>query len=166
MDFPKLVKSDKTLLFRPEWRVEDENRFGFVTPLDVQGVTVEGLQLRANALREIPERNVVFQLELHQSGHRAIALSRICWNPLTAHNNKKKGPKEFRNKLIFGSHSHEFDLNFLADQGTMRSGNLKVALPLSNEPADYHEILESVGKTFRINNIELVGRPPWQERLF
>jgi hypothetical protein len=161
IDPKALFEAEKILPTRPEWQDLGQDQIGFTTSLDIDAVTVEGLTLRRRAMSNLPDRNVIFQLEVHPPHRRVIALSRICWNPLGPHNNKKKGPPELRQKFQHGSHYHRFDLNFSEDQGNMKAGNLKVAVPLDTDPATFEELIVLMGNCFRISNVGLIEPPIW-----
>jgi hypothetical protein len=48
----------------------------------------------------------------------------------------------------------------------MRNGNLPQAVELDEEPQSFESLREVVGNLFRINNIDVVSRPPWEYNLF
>ena len=131
-------------------------------PLDIDGLTVEGAQLRMTALRVRPDENVVIQLEFKRPGFKFRPACRIEWRPISGHNNKGLGPPEYRFKEIKTSHYHPFELNWSYRLGEMRAGNLKVAIPIVPDPPDFQSLLDFTGETLNINNIGLVSSPPWE----
>jgi hypothetical protein len=128
--------------------------------LEVDGLTIEGLELRCGALQNAPDRAVTFHLQHYPAKGPCIPLARIDWKPLGSHTNPNAG--ELPLLRIDGSHAHEFHLNWLAEHGRMRTGNLPVARPLNPDPRTYDELLAVVGKQFRINGIERIEQPPWR----
>lgn len=135
-----------------------------VSPLDIDGVTVEGLQFRATALLVRRDESITFQLEYfpRRRQPKGGPMERIEWRPLRGHNNKLIGPLEHRNKLQRGSHHHEFRLNWEHSKTAVRKGDLPLSVPIQPEPS-YDEILVFVGKAFRISPIDWVPPPPWAE---
>lgn len=162
-DLPRLAKCEKTIPIRPRWVEADSKRFTLVASLEVDGESIEGLGLRANALITIPDRAVCFQLELHPARGPCVPLARVEWRPLRPHTNPKKGPSELQLLRLTGSHVHEFDLNWLEKQGRMRTGNLPVARPVVEDPTNFDSLLVLVQKEFRINSLKAVQPPPWRE---
>jgi hypothetical protein len=130
--------------------------------LQIDDVVVEGLQFRAVARKQLPDEMITFQLEYHPHGEIGGPLCRIEWRPLSGHNNKGRGPKEWQNKVIVGCHHHSFDLNFRYAQDELRKGTLPIAIPLEDSPKDFNLLLGFVKKEFRINNIEWLEVPPWE----
>ena len=91
---------------------EATDRLVWVGTLDVDYVTVEGALLRFDLPRSLEERDITIQLE-----HKAIAshtkhISRIDWRPIHEHDNKRRGPEEFRLRKISASHVHTFEHNW------------------------------------------------------
>jgi hypothetical protein len=66
---PNLIAARKTLAVVPEWSPH-EDRFRFVVGLDIDGVTQEGLWLRGQCNREIPDCRVSFQIDCLFPGFR------------------------------------------------------------------------------------------------
>jgi len=62
-DLKTLFEESKNFPVRPYWIKRDEERFNLVSPLDIGGVTIEGLQFRAIAMINRPDEMVTFQLE-------------------------------------------------------------------------------------------------------
>jgi len=156
-----LIAATKSLSDVPAWVLSGADDLGFTAPLEVDGVTVEGLTLRARARKSLADREVIFQLEYHHSqGGGPVA--RIEWNPLNAHSNKGLGPKHLRHLIQKGSHLHCFDLNWRHSQEGVLKGLLPIAIPINEEPQNFRALLGVVGTTFRINNAQLVTAPPWE----
>jgi hypothetical protein len=164
LDLPAIHAMAKTISARPAW-VPDGKWLEFVVPLEGDGVTLEGLRLRGSVLQEIPNRDVVFQVEIHRAGAgKSIRLGRVCWNPLSVHTNKK-GPPGIRGLRLSTTHHHPFDLNYLPEFKRMRSGNMLVALPVNPNPADFNELLNIVSGLFNITNPGIIEPPVWQGEL-
>jgi hypothetical protein len=89
----------------------------------------------------------------------------IDWRPTSGHNNKGKGQPEYRFKNIIGSHHHPFELNWNERTSSLRVGNLPIAVPLEDDPPDFHSLLAFAGEAFKITNLGTVRPPPWEEFL-
>lgn len=162
-DLPELFNATKELPLAPQWAERDSERLVLVSPLEIRGVVIEGLWFRATAMIEMPDEAVTCQIEYHPPrGGVGGALCRIEWRPLSGHNNKGLGPPEHQHRLIRGSHHHRFDLNWGVAPKSVRRGNLPVAVPLNDDPADFETLLALVSKEFNIANIGLVSHPPWR----
>ena len=121
LDLPTLMASAKRIASFPQdgWGESDANRFMWSAPLDVNGVTIEGLTLRFRALKFRPEAAVCVALTHTpiRSAHVGGAIARIDWRPTHSHNNKGTGPVEFRFLEQKCSHHHRFDLNWENSSG-------------------------------------------------
>ena len=167
MELPDIFNANKTLPLRPSWLKGDNDRVSLVSPLDIDGVTIEGLRLRATAIIPRVEECVTFQVEYipPRRDVRGGPLARIEWRPLSGHNNKNNGPKEFMNKVMSGSHHHSFALNWNEQSAALRRGNLPIALPISPDPTTYETLIDLVRQEFRILNVDWLQMPPWQATL-
>jgi hypothetical protein len=165
LDLPTLFYSEKLIAVQPDWLERDSEGLTIVSPLAIDGIVVEGFQFRATAKKQLPEEMVTFQLENHPPGEIGGPLCRIEWRPLSGHNNKGRGPKQWQNRSIVGCHCHGFDLNLKYAEKDLRRGLLPIALPLEDSPRDFDGLLALVKKEFRINNIEWIEPPPWQATL-
>lgn len=165
LQLPDISAATKLLPQFPEWKQRDKDWLFLVSPLDIDGVTVEGLQMRATALVALPDECVTFQIEYYPrpSNVKGGPLCRIEWRPLKGHNNKNRGPVELRNVPQKCSHDHGFDLNWGEDPKAVRRGELPLAVPINQNPQDFEGLLAFVKKEFRISNVELIERPPWRE---
>ena len=120
---------------------------------------------RATAIATLPDEQVVFQLEYH--GMRVPGgtgpLCRLEWNPKhgKAHNNKGRGPDQYRFIDTFGTHFHPFELNWCEQNGALLKDNLPIAIPVSEHIQGFRECVAFVGNLFRINNIHVVKTPEW-----
>jgi hypothetical protein len=157
-----LVAADKALIDVPAWIERAADDLELSAPLEVKGVTIEGLTLRGRARKSLADREVIFQLEYHHSQIVGGAVARIEWRPLNVHSNKGLGPKALRHVIQKGSHHHRFDLNWRHSRDGVLKGDLPIALPINEEPENFRALLGVVGKEFRIKNIQLVSAPPWQ----
>jgi hypothetical protein len=135
--------------------------------LEIEGVTIAGLRLRATAIKNRPDASVTFQLEYQRPKFPGSALSRVEWRPAGgAHNNRGLGPPEHRNKFITGTHYHPFDLNWQDAASQVGRGNLPIAIPLVPEPEDFAVLVAFVAQEFRIPNANIVSEPPWEADFF
>jgi hypothetical protein len=142
-----------------------EGTFVLVCPLEIEGVTMEGLRLRASALKFLPDEELCIQMEFHGRRQKFEPMCRFEWRPLSPHDNKGRGPAEFRFRKIRGSHTHPFEMNLAESMRSTRSRNLRIAIPVVPDPATFEDALEFAGKEFRINNMRSIPRPLWQARM-
>jgi hypothetical protein len=159
---PDLVQIEKELPLSPNWVERAADILEFSTALEANGVILEGLSLRCTARRSLADRQVMFQLEYHEATILGGPVCRIEWRPLSGHNNKGYGPKELRHVLQNGTHHHRFDLNWERSPDAVLRGDLPIAVPIQDDPANFRALLALVGKEFRINKIQVVTVPPWQ----
>jgi hypothetical protein len=164
-DIETLFAANKMLAIAPAWVQRDSDLLEIVCPLEIDGTVVEGLVFRLTARKAMPDEMVTAQIEYHPAGEAGGPLARIEWKPLSSHNNRGLGPKEFRHRLIGGCHHHSFAMNLRHCPNELRKGQLPVAVPLDASPANFDALLGFVKKEFRITNIEWVEIPPWEPRL-
>ncbi|RWM84819.1 MAG: hypothetical protein EOR84_32770 [Mesorhizobium sp.] len=166
-DLSILYSAQKTFPFRSKWQFRDAEWMVLTSPIDIDGVTVEGLKFRAMAMRQRPDEHVSFQLEYYPPRRqpRGGPFARIEWRPLRGHNNKMIGPPELRNKLQKCTHHHEFWVNWNHSQNSVRKGALDISVPIEPEPS-YDQIVAFVGKEFRISNIDWLPSPDWSATMF
>lgn len=140
---------------------------GLFVPLNIGGVTVGLFGLRGGCYVQHADKAIMLQLEMGIAGvRRRIPLVRLDWRPLSdRHKNPRKGPAEHRSRVLFGSHHHTFDLNWLEAEQRMREHNLPFAVPLENEPASFAEMLDLARVLFRINDIDRLPLPEWTLKL-
>lgn len=150
-----------------QWQFRNADWMAFVSPLDIDGATVEGLQFRATAMRLRPDEFVSFQLEYYPPRRQPKGgpFARVEWRPLRGHNNKMIGPPELRNKVQKCTHHHEFWLNWQHNPNSVRKGALDIAIPVEPEPT-YEEVVAFVGKEFSISNIDWLPIPNWSGTMF
>lgn len=158
----ELVHADKSIAAPAEW-VKRGRRLELKLPLEIDGLIVEGLFLRASALEHLPDQEVMFQLEYHGVSIPGGSgpLTRIEWNSLRPHSNKGKGPIELRFIDQQPSHVHYFEDNWSEGNGALLRDNLPIARPISETIQGFTELVDFVGNLFRINNIRLVKVPEW-----
>lgn len=156
-----LVTSQKLIATPSDW-VKRGRRLEIVLPLEIDEVIEEGFLFRATALERLPDREMMFQLEYHgiRIAGGAGPLTRFEWNS-RPHNNKGKGPEEFRFLDLKPSHVHFFEDNWCEKNGAMLKDNLPIARPVIESIQGFSECLSYVGKLFRISNINLVKVPEW-----
>ena len=153
------MAATKTISGAFTWSVDGADLV-MVAYLDIDGVTVQGAQLRCLAKILNPNLDIMVQLE-HEEG-RLRQLARIDWKRFHSHNNHGRGPEEWRYREFDDSHHHPFALNWLVAEQRMLAGNLPIAHPLAADPADYAALLEFVGQEFRIDNMVEAPVPSWE----
>ena len=163
VDLRHLTTSTKSIPSFHDWN-EDGPDLNWISPLDVDGVTLEGLRLRLKALATLPEEQVCAQLEFQQPGNRCQPLVRVEWRPLRGHSNKHIGPQEWRLKVFKQTHVHRFDDNWLQTEQRMRAGNLPVAVPIEDVDS-YKKFLDICSLELKIANMPQMPLPPWHRRM-
>lgn len=158
--------AQKELAIYPDWKRRGRDEFvRLVSPLDIDGVTEEGLRFTMSAHVYTPDRWVTFQIEYASLRNpKGSPLVRFEWRPRTPHNNKGIGPVEHRHKLITATHAHPFDLNWAHSRGQVRKGSLPIAVPIEHKMETYKDALAFVEKYFRINGVKEILEPPWTRR--
>jgi hypothetical protein len=164
VDLRALVEAPKILPVRPAWEKPDSTWFCLNASLDLaSGETVQGLELRGGAHQSLPDRAVRFQLQYYPAKGQCVPLVRVEWRPLTPHTNPANCAPELSLARVEGSHVHGFDMNWLTDLDRMRTGNLPVAQALSTDPSSFKDLLVVLAKELRINGLDKIEPPPWQE---
>jgi hypothetical protein len=158
----ELVAAEKTIPAPLRWAKSGERYLEVVSTLDVDGVTVQGLQLRILAWRQYPDEAVCIQLLYAWPRAKYRPIWRIEWRPFSGHNNRNKGPPEFRLREIKGSHQHTFRLNWREGEGVLRQGNLPIAVPINPDPTNFASLLAFSGNELRIRNMGTIPAPPWE----
>lgn len=165
MKLPEIVGADKDLSGVQIWIAKEPNQLSLVSPLEVDGVTLSGVQLRMRAIKDLPDRAVMIQLEYNPPRGRSERLIRIEWRPLTPHVNNGRAPDPYKFTTIAGSHVHLFEHNYIVAADRMVRHNLPHAIPLEPEPENFIELLEFAGKILKISNLHRVEMPEWQARM-
>jgi hypothetical protein len=166
IDLREIVDGEKTLAGAIVWAPVSAFDDGFEVPLNLNGVTVEGLRLRGKASRLQPDEGYTLQLEFCPAGRRIGALDRIDWRPHHDHNNKGKGPEPYRFTLLNGCHHHQFSLNWYEPEQRMLSGNLPIAVPMEPKLESQAALFAFAENWFRISKMSRCPVPMWQGNLF
>lgn len=157
-----LMDATKRLALVPAWAKIGEE-LSFVMPLEVDSVTIP-LSLRARTSLRQPDRNVMLQIEFVPVIGKTEPLCRLDWRPFHNHNNRNRGPKEFRFVVMAGSHNHAFDLNWSAEAQRMIGKNLPVAMPLAHEMS-FDGLLAVLAQSAKIQNASDIPPPSWEQGL-
>jgi hypothetical protein len=164
---PDIFAARKSFSVTPSWVLGEQGKLTMAIPLEVRGVTVEGLLLRLRARQDMPDQEVTAQLECGQLPlRRQTNIDRIDWRPLHHHSNPAKGPARLRLATFRKqSHRHAFGLNWDSSRACIKPGNLLWAQPVTPDPQRFSELLELVSDSFRISGLSVIDLPPWQSRL-
>lgn len=167
IDLIDILRATKEMSAAPDWvpLQKDDGRLQFVSPLEIDAVTIQGVQFRAIAHTYAANRAVTFQIEHHAASGVGGPFSRIEWRPLSPHGNKGLGPAEHRFKVIADCHIHPLDLNLAHNETWVRKGRLPIALPISPPLGSYEEALAFVEKEFRIKDVMRMPIPPWTDKI-
>jgi hypothetical protein len=165
-DLERFWKSDKELSIDPDWRRRGQHEFArLVSPLDIDGITEQGLRFTISAHIYSPDRWVTFQMEYESLRFpRGVPFVRFEWRPTAPHNNKGIGPPEHRHKPIAETHIHPFELNWDHAENQVRKGNLPIAIPVTQSIETYQEALDFVQSCFKIKGVNALPQPPWTKR--
>ena len=147
-----------------DWAVLPRDYLSWTRSLDIDDVTIAGLQIRVEAHNDHPDEFVRAQLEYQPPNGKREPLVRVEWRPLTQHNNKGKGPAEWRFKPFRSTHVHRFEMNWNEARGRMLSGNLPVAVPLQDIDS-YDKFLDVCATELNIGNMSIIPVPPWNPRM-
>lgn len=164
VDLREYFEAEKLLSRRPNW-IQNNNLLRLSCPLDIDGVTIAGLEFCGYATNDLPEEDVVFQLQFKPAKGKSFPFCRIEWRPISDHNNNGKGPEELKFLKFKATHIHPFAVNYDQARGKMRTQNIKIAKPYEKEPTTWKELLDLVGKEFRIGNMDWIPLPSWQPRI-
>ena len=158
-----LVTAEKTLSTPIAWVRDDQGDFRFTRPLDIDGITQEGLFLFGRAVSILPDRDVTLGLRWADARARGGPFDRLDWKPIHIHNNKGLGPPALRHVLIEGTHRHP-----LADNAALAMGlteairqNLPVAAPVEPEPG-WRAFLAEAARCWNMPGLHDTPGPPWQ----
>lgn len=152
----------KSTVITPKW-ADTGARFEMAFPLKIDGAVVEGLEIRAKALADFPERAVCFHFQYHAAKVPCVPLSRIEWNPMSAHTNPFDSAHPLSRLECKSTHIHRFSDNWLDHSQRMRTGNLPFAVPIDPNPATFAELLDFVSDALRIAGMKSIQPPPWVE---
>ncbi len=166
VDIREIIEGEKTLAAEIVWAPISAFDDGFEVPLNLGGVTLEGLRLRGKASRLVSDEDYMLQLEYCPVGRRVGGLDRIDWRPHHDHPNKGKGPDQYRFKVIQGCHHHQFLLNWYEPENRMLSGNLPIAVPMEPKLMSQSELFAFAENWFKISKLSRCPVPKWQGNLF
>jgi hypothetical protein len=169
LSLTEIVSAEKAFPGAPQWIPREDKWIEIVSPLDIAGVTIEGLRFRGAALQNRPDEAVTFQLEYipPRANVRGGPLWRLEWRPVSPHDNKGVGPPEWRFRKQAGSHHHPFTLNWDAQARLVRRGNLPIAVPNPDmADASYDGFVAFAAEQLKIPGLHASAvPPPWQEFL-
>lgn len=163
-EFPHFATAIKRLTSSHDWEEIDHNYLSWVGPLDIDGVTILGLQVRLQAHILHPNEAVMAQLEYRPPGGRPQQLIRAEWRPLAPHNNKNRGPSEWKFRQFQQTHVHRFQDNWFPAEERMLNPNLPIAIPIQDVDS-YAKFLDICVQELIIENMSIVPMPPWNSRM-
>lgn len=170
LPFRALMGMDKKIAGLPQWSEPDSPDKGIrlAASLDVGEATLQGLELIGRARIDSPQSDISFSLTYFPTSSRrdAVSLARLDWRPRTSHtNNDEHSPPALFMVEISGTHHHSFELNWLSAHGRPLKW-LPVAEPINPDFQGFIDLLDGVGKIFRINDIGVIPEPSWAQDLF
>jgi hypothetical protein len=166
MKLVEVVEAEKTLSGSHAWLSREPNQLSLVSPLECDGVTMLGVQLRMRVTSDLLDRAVMIQLESTSPSGKGERLIRIDWRPISPHVNKGNAPDPWKFAVITTSHIHRFEHNYRTEKNAMRRGNLPVAVPIEPDPESFPTLLEFAGKELKIQDLHRIETPDWQGRIF
>lgn len=167
--YRRLIESDKTVAGDPTWSKPKgvDQRMTLVAALILGGRVLQGLELVGRTHMEPRNADVSFSLIYLPTDSRrdAVQLARVDWRPKTPHgNDHPRTPPELIGD-IDGSHHHSFVLNWSSSAGRPLR-NLPIAQEILPDFQSVDELLDGVGKLFRILGTGSSLPRPWPKDLF
>ncbi|WP_395393113.1 hypothetical protein WBP07_18100 [Novosphingobium sp. BL-8A] len=167
--YQRLVESEKAIAGDPYWSKPKgvDLRMTLVASLMLEGRVLQGLELVGRTHLDPREADVSFSLIYLPTDSRrdAVQLARIDWRPKTPHgNDHPRTPAELLGD-IEGSHHHSFPLNWSSSAGKPLR-NLPIAEEIIPDYQSVEELLDGVGKLFRISGAGSSLPRPWPKDLF
>lgn len=165
-DVQALFGAPKTFAIDPVWHVDEHNRERFIlsVPLCIDYVVEEGLFLDAHCPVAMPDTDVTFNLSFKPAYGYSGALSRLDWNPLHTHDNKGLVKGEWKWKRMYETHFHPFADNYACGLQWMFQNNLPIAYPLVFPLQNFREMLDYLGQTLQISDVQRIAPPIWAPR--
>ncbi|MFO7857024.1 MAG: hypothetical protein R6V44_17745 [Paracoccaceae bacterium] len=170
-DLAELLRLPKRVDGTPRWDPQHKVKRGetppanlrlsLEAPLSVEGVTMEGLRLRAAAPKFEPGRKVAIQLMLLHRG-KWRPFTRIDWRG-PPHTNRRDPGFEHYMRDVGETHVHRLcDNAFLGWPGVVTSDeDLPNAAPLE-DPGDFAALLSLAAGELYVENLTDIGEPPWE----
>lgn len=162
----ELISANKELPFAPSWTTEAGREFSqLVSPVDVDGLTIQGARFGAKAHIYRHDQCVSFRLDtiIPEMSGKYTPLIRFDWLPGAAHNNAGRGPEHLKFQQFDCSHIHTYEWNWKA--GKPLKGNMPIAVPIDELLLNYQDALAYTEKLFRIKGVAGLPIPPWTSRL-
>ena len=165
MAFDALFNSNKLISRTPAWtRSKPQNSaLWFDTELEIDGVTEANFTLHGECRIDLPDMNVGLELVYRSAnGFRRHSLARLDWRALRGgHSNQRRKGWPRPVPRTSDTHYHSFQLNWV-DGTKMLPGDLPVADEIDGELQSFESMRSLAGILFRISNIDIVPRPPWE----
>lgn len=156
----------KKIRRRPKWNPNSDTlRFEFTSVLEIGGVVVGGLELRAKAHKTELGRDVCFQLEYSPGSRTRTLLARIDWRPFHSHGNDACSDPLISLDIIQGSHFHDFTINYIKHEDRMKR-KLSLATRIDPDPRNFTELLAFSANALKIENMDVIAPPEWSPDLF
>lgn len=167
--FQMIMESEKLVAGSPKWSEPDgvDQKVKVIAALSLRGRVFRGLELIGRASLTLRNADLSFTLVYHPTDNRrdAFQLARIDWRPKVNHSNDHpKTPLALLGD-VDGSHHHSFDLNWAEKKGAPLKW-LPVAEPIVPDFPSVSELIDGVGKLFRIANAGTALSSPWPRDLF
>ncbi|WP_346031637.1 hypothetical protein [Erythrobacter westpacificensis] len=172
MSFPfkAVMAGEKEVIGSPRWSEPEgaDARQRLIAPLRFDGRILQGLELVGRAHANLRNRDVSFRIIYIPADNRrdAIQMAGIDWRPKTPHGNEHpNSPADLLGVVMDGDHHHSFDLNWLPKSGRPLK-SLPIAEPINPEFQSFTELIDGVGRLFRISNAGSAITSPWPQDLF
>lgn len=168
--FQTIMAAEKLVAGSPNWSKPEgvDQRQTLVAPLILAGRVMRGLELLGRASAALRNRDVSFILVYLPGDNRreAIQLARVDWRPKTAHSNDNpRTPPALLGLEMDGTHHHSFSLNWSQSNGAPLKW-LPIAEPIEPDYERFAELVDGVGKLFRIANAGTALNSPWPRDLY
>lgn len=166
-DIKRLYFSNKLVAFSGWSKPHPETgAIHFDAPIEIGGIVERGVVLHGNCLIDRPDCHVSLELRIQrQPGRRAVPIERIDWRGLDGGHSNYRARHPYSGREVNRTHVHAFSMNYSRSEQRMRK-TLAAARSLYCEVGTFEEMRQLAGKRLRINNIDIVERPPWVYTLF
>ncbi len=170
LPFRQLLEADKLVAGSPTWPDPEgaDKKTKLIAPLMIEGRVFRGLELIGRASLDLRNVNMSFSLVYLPTDNRrdAVQMARVDWRPLMPHTNEHmRSPPDLLGSEIAGTHHHSFDLNWSTGTGKPLKW-LPIAEPIEPDFANVAELIDGVGRFFRIGNAGSALMSPWPTDLF
>ncbi|MDD2704916.1 MAG: hypothetical protein PHU07_06235 [Acidocella sp.] len=168
--FDRLILSEKVIVSSASWSAPESTslKMHWNSPVEIDGVTQEGLFIRGVCYEDRQDEAVTLQIEVGSLGSRTrIPLCRLDWRPTAEvhRNNKILSSRYGLPRIIKKCHFHPFHMNWDDETLKMRESNLPLAYEIQEKINSFSNLLEFFGKKCNIKGVKNIPEPNWSRKL-